>query len=120
MRDQLSKMQWLPEYAIHVEEVMNALLKKKGDNEAFTPEIDRRIIEGFLNNQKTLLATLTNEQLSKGAILKRAGELGLNKEFFTMIKRDGVEPEARKCLRCGKYFASVGAHNRLCTKCRKE
>ena len=99
---------------------MNALLKKKSNHTFLTPEIDRQIIEGFLKDQETLLAKLTNEHLSKGAILRRADELGLNRDFLKLTKRDGTNPAARKCLRCGKYFASMGAHNRLCTKCRKE
>ena len=99
---------------------MNALSKKKGNDARFTPEIDRQIIEGFLKDQEILLAKLTSEHLSKKAILRRADELGLNREFLRLTKRDGTKPAARKCLRCGKYFASVGAQNRICTKCRKE
>jgi FPG/IleRS zinc finger protein len=94
--------------------------KRTSNDMVFTPEIDRQIIEGFLKDQETLFANLAHEHMSKEAILRRAGELGFNKNIFSLIKRDGVEPEARKCLRCGKYFASVGMHNRLCTKCRKE
>ena len=94
--------------------------KKKSNNAVFTPEIDRQIIEGFLKDQEILLAKLTSEHLTKRAILRRADELGLNRDFLKLTKKDGAKPAARKCLRCGKYFASVGAHNRICTKCRKE
>lgn len=94
--------------------------KTTNNDTVFTPEIDRQIIEGFLKDRETMFANLTHEHMSKEAILRRAGALGFNKDIFSQIKRDGVEPEARKCLRCGKYFASMGMHNRLCTKCRKE
>jgi hypothetical protein len=99
---------------------MNVLSKKKSDDAGFTREIDRQIIEGFLKDQEILLAKLTSEHFSEEVILQRAIELGLNKDFFERIKRGHVKPAARKCLRCNKYFASIGAHNRLCSKCRKE
>jgi len=99
---------------------MKALLEKKLHNAAFTSEIDRQIIESFLKNPEAEPVRLTNEHLSREAIVKRLGELGLNKSFFALIKRDGVDPAARECLRCSKYFASLGAQNRLCAKCRKE
>jgi Zinc finger found in FPG and IleRS len=95
-------------------------LRKKCDDALFTLEIDRQIIEGFLKDQETLLAKLEKEHFSNGAILMRATELGMNKDFFELKKRGGGKPAARKCLRCGRYFASLGAHNRLCKKCRKE
>jgi hypothetical protein len=95
--------------------------KKKSNETAFTQEIDRQIIEGFLKDQKTSLDKLTNTNLSKGSISKRAIELGLNKDFLKLTKKNNAnKPTARKCLHCGKYFASVGAHNRLCARCRKE
>lgn len=36
-----------------------------------------------------------------------------------IIRAQGDEPKERRCMACGKSFASEGWHNRLCNSCQK-
>jgi hypothetical protein len=99
---------------------MNAEKKCKRDDPAFTQVVDKQIIEGFIKDRQAAINELTRLGLSRDEIIRRSVELGMNGEFFVLIRRGGVDPAARKCLRCNKYFASLGAHNRLCARCRSK
>ena len=96
------------------------------------PALDRRIIEGMLNDRKALLADLEKEGMTQGAVLRRAAELGLSDALLRQVKgvaadlageRPGrrVTPSslgARTCLSCDRVFLSTGPGNRLCMRCR--
>ncbi|MCP4605032.1 MAG: hypothetical protein GY847_31670 [Proteobacteria bacterium] len=98
---------------------MNAKRRESKDA-VYTPIIDRQIIEGFLKDQEAMLKELAQSGFSRQSILKRAEGLGMNKEFYKLSRREGTDPAARKCLRCNKYFASLGLHNRMCRYCRTQ
>ncbi len=36
-----------------------------------------------------------------------------------IARASGDEPKERRCMSCGKSFASEGWHNRLCNPCQK-
>jgi hypothetical protein len=96
------------------------------------PTLDRRIIEGMLNDRKTLLDDLQKEGMTQGAVLRRAAELGLSEALLRQVKgvaadlageRPGRRPMpsslgARTCLSCDRVFLSTGPGNRLCMRCR--
>ena len=85
----------------------------------FTPDIDKRIIEGFLRDRETMLGELASETgLSRTVILKRAEELGLNSTFVQQCRRADGSAVVRGCLRCDAWFVSMGPQNRLCKRCR--
>ncbi len=86
----------------------------------FTPEVDRRIIDGFLGDRAAMLEALAKEGLSEKAVRSRAAALGLTREFIAQCHLGGVDVLVRKCLVCDAPFVSLGAHNRLCLRCLKK
>lgn len=96
------------------------------------PALDRRIIEGMLNDRQTLLEDLAKEGMTQGMVLRRAAELGLSEALLRQVKgvaadlageRPGRKPApsslgARTCLSCDRVFLSTGPGNRLCMRCR--
>ncbi len=96
------------------------------------PALDRRIIEGMLDDRKQLLEDLAKDGMTQQAVLRRAAELGLSEALLRQVKgvaadlageRPGRRPApsslgARTCLSCDRVFLSTGPGNRLCMRCR--
>ena len=88
---------------------------------SFTPEIDKRIIEGFLGDQEAMMKELSRSGFSRSAILEREKKLGLTVQFIKncqLIGTDVGDVAVRRCLGCNEPFASLGAHNRMCQRCQ--
>jgi hypothetical protein len=99
---------------------------------AENPGLDRRIIEGMLNDREILMEEMQTKGFSEGLILRRAAELGLSEALLRQVK--GVAADlagerpgrrsapstlgARTCLSCDRVFLSTGPGNRLCMRCR--
>ncbi|HET6343281.1 MAG TPA: hypothetical protein VFH51_00055 [Myxococcota bacterium] len=96
------------------------------------PILDRRIIEGMLQDRNVFLEQMEAEGFSSAAVLRRAAELGLSEALIRQVKgvaadlageRPGRRPApsslgARTCLSCDRVFLSSGPGNRLCMRCR--
>ena len=96
------------------------------------PEIDRRIIEGMLQDRDQFIHTMADEGYTEAVVLRRAAELGLSEALIRQVKgvaadlageRPGRRPApaslgARTCLSCDRIFLSSGPGNRLCMRCR--
>ncbi len=96
------------------------------------PEIDRRIIEGMLQDRDQFITAMANEGYTEAVVLRRAAELGLSEALIRQVKgvaadlageRPGRRPApaslgARTCLSCDRIFLSSGPGNRLCMRCR--
>ena len=96
------------------------------------PILDRRIIEGMLQDRNTFLEEMASEGFGAAAVLRRAAELGLSEALIRQVKgvaadlageRPGRRPApsslgARTCLSCDRVFLSSGPGNRLCMRCR--
>ena len=96
------------------------------------PSLDRRIIEGMLDDREIFLAAMAKEGFTTNAVLRRAAELGLSEALVRQVK--GVAADlagerpgrraapsalgARTCLSCDRVFLSSGPGNRLCMRCR--
>lgn len=96
------------------------------------PGLDRRIIEGMLNDREILMEEMETKGFSENLILRRAAELGLSEALLRQVK--GVAADlagerpgrrsapstlgARTCLSCDRVFLSTGPGNRLCMRCR--
>lgn len=92
---------------------------KQGKSTAlFTPEIDRRIIEGFLEDQEAALLELGKAGFTRKVVLDRAWKLGLSSDFLKKHRSSGGV-SLRRCLNCDEEFLSEGPQNRLCNRCRK-
>lgn len=105
---------------------------REEENAKFTPRVDRRIIEGMLEDRDCLLTEMERHGLKEAAILRRAAELGLSEALLRQVK--GVAADlagerpgrrtaptslgARTCLCCDRVFLSTGPGNRLCMRCR--
>jgi hypothetical protein len=85
----------------------------------FTLAIDRRILEGYLGNRRRMVEELGRVGISEAAITRRAEALGLSTSFLATERAAGVKPTIRQCLQCDQAFASFGAQNRLCKRCRQ-
>ena len=85
---------------------------------AFTPELDRRICEGYLGDRQTMLEELDRVGITEEAIVKRGEVLGLSASFLSKCHEDGVTVAVRECLSCEQPFVSLGRQNRLCKRCR--
>ena len=99
---------------------------------AENPGLDRRIIEGMLNDREVLMEEMQTKGFSESLILRRAAELGLSEALLRQVK--GVAADlagerpgrrsapstlgARTCLSCDRVFLSTGPGNRLCMRCR--
>jgi len=99
---------------------------------AENPGLDRRIIEGMLNDREILMEDMQTKGFSESLILRRAAELGLSEALLRQVK--GVAADlagerpgrrsapstlgARTCLSCDRVFLSTGPGNRLCMRCR--
>jgi len=98
-----------------------------------SPRLDRRIINGMLNDRETLMHDMnTAHGASEIAVLRRAADLGLSEALLRQVK--GVAADlagerpgrrypptpmgARTCLQCDRIFLSTGPGNRLCMRCR--
>jgi len=86
---------------------------------AFTPEIDRRILEGYLGDRRTMIEELGRAGITEEAIVKRGEALGLSTSFLSMSQTGRVNLAIRQCLTCEQAFASFGPQNRLCKRCRQ-
>lgn len=96
------------------------------------PILDRRIIEGMLQDRNIFLEEMASEGFGSAAVLRRAAELGLSEALIRQVKgvaadlageRPGRRPApsslgARTCLSCDRVFLSSGPGNRLCMRCR--
>lgn len=96
------------------------------------PMLDRRIIEGMLQDRAIFLEEMATEGFNAAAVLRRAAELGLSEALIRQVKgvaadlageRPGRRPApsslgARTCLSCDRVFLSSGPGNRLCMRCR--
>ena len=96
------------------------------------PEIDRRIIEGMLQDRDQFITAMADEGYTEAVVLRRAAELGLSEALIRQVKgvaadlageRPGRRPApaslgARTCLSCDRIFLSSGPGNRLCMRCR--
>ena len=96
------------------------------------PLLDKRIIEGMLDDKEGFLDDMHQEGFSREAVVRRAAELGLSEALIRQVKgvaadlageRPGKRPTpsslgARTCLQCDRVFFSSGPGNRLCTRCR--
>jgi hypothetical protein len=96
------------------------------------PALDRRIIEGMLEDKDAFLERMAGKGYAKDAVLRRAAELGLSEALIRQVKgvaadlageRPGRRPApsslgARTCLSCDRIFLSSGPGNRLCMRCR--
>jgi len=89
-----------------------------GPAPAFTTAIDGRIVRGYLANRRAMLRELAGQGFRRSAILQRARELGLTEQFVKWCAIGHPAVALRACLGCGVSFVSVGAHNRLCPRCR--
>lgn len=96
------------------------------------PGLDRRIIEGMLDDKDIFLDDMHRKGFGRDAVVRRAAELGLSEALIRQVKgvaadlageRPGRRPTpsslgARTCLSCDRVFFSSGPGNRLCTRCR--
>ena len=96
------------------------------------PSLDRRIIEGMLDDKDGFLDKMHRRGFGRDAVVRRAAELGLSEALIRQVKgvaadlageRPGRRPTpgslgARTCLSCDRVFFSSGPGNRLCTRCR--
>ena len=104
------------------------------DAELFTDnaQLDRRIIDGMLEDRAAFLQEMEAEGFSQAAVIRRSSELGLSEALIRQVK--GVAADlagerpgrraapssmgARTCLSCDRIFLSNGPGNRLCMRCR--
>ena len=91
--------------------------RRQRPSSSFTPEIDKRIIEGFLGDREEMIRDLAQAGFSRRAVLDRATTLGLTRDFLAQCKKGGVDVLVRQCLRCEQRFVSLGPQNRLCRRC---
>jgi hypothetical protein len=96
------------------------------------PVVDRRIIEGMLNDRGSLMTDMAKIGYSQSQVMRRAAELGLSEALIRQVRgvaadlagerpgRRGAPPTlgARGCLSCDRVFLSTGPGNRLCMRCR--
>lgn len=111
--------------AIEEDEVLRAHVRKD-------PSLDRKIIEGMLEDRDALLAKMAELGVTEDAVMRRAAELGLSEALLRQVKgvaadlagerpgRPGMPSSlgARTCLSCDRVFLSTGPGNRLCMRCR--
>ena len=113
--------------------VKSAQIAQHADQENRYDEVlDRRIIEGMLNNRDDIMKELRREGMSEADILRRSADLGISEALIRQVK--GVAADlagdrssnrsapaslaARNCLQCDRVFLSTGPGNRLCMRCR--
>lgn len=96
------------------------------------PKLDRKIIEGMLNDRENLMAEMANLGYTAEAVLRRAADLGLSEAYLRHVQTvaadlAGDRPGARRipshlrartCLSCERVFLSSGPGNRICPRCR--
>lgn len=71
---------------------------------------DVELLSGFVRNGGDLSTAAAMLWRRKVDVLAKASEL----------KAAGIKgPGERKCLGCSRTFSSRGAHNRLCSECRR-
>ena len=94
--------------------------------------LDRRIIEGMLEDRDGLMAELTQNGVTEAMVLRRAAECGVSESLLRQVKgvaadlagdRPGradlpTTMRPRNCLSCERVFLSLGSANRLCIRCR--
>ena len=84
----------------------------------FTHDVDKKIINGFLQDRRNALTQLGTLGYSKRAVTERAERLGLTRTLLAQHADGELELSARRCLRCDEVFVSQGSFNRLCRRCR--
>lgn len=89
------------------------------ENCSFTPETDKRIIEGYIGGRAAMVKELSRLGFSRDAIVERAKVLGLTDNFVKQCRLAGVDIAVRTCLRCDETFASIGPYNRICQRCKR-
>jgi hypothetical protein len=87
---------------------------------AFTKAIDVCIVRGFMANRRAMISKLRAMGFSRSAIVDRARELGLSKQFLKRCAIGNPDVGLRNCLGCGDRFLSVGFQNRLCVRCKNK
>ena len=85
----------------------------------FTPELDKQILDGFLEDREATLREMAKAGFSRQVVLDRAGKLGLSTDFIKKHRGKGLSVTLRRCLSCDTTFVSAGKQNRLCSRCRK-
>ncbi len=103
-------------------------IRKKLRPLVFTPELDREILDAFIEGETDTIDRLLHDGWTKPALTKRAQELGFNEADLQKERevarqlRDGEivrgKVKGRTCLRCARVFVSLGPGNRLCSLCR--
>ncbi len=102
------------------------------ESSRFDPSMDRRIIEGMLDDRENLMREMRDKGINQPMVLRRAAELGLSEALIRQVRgvaadlageRPGKKVNttqlgARTCLCCDRVFLSTGASNRLCMRCR--
>lgn len=81
-------------------------------------EIDRRIIEGYLQDPRSMIEELGQAGIAKEEIIRRGAALGVTPAVLSVEEPGRSGLAARVCLRCDQAFLSLGIHNRLCRRCR--
>ena len=77
----------------------------------FGPEIDKRIIEGFLADQEATLQTLEQAGFERAAILKRAKTL-FRRRSLDQYRINPPQLSVRECLGCGDVLRRLSARHR--------
>ena len=93
--------------------------RKKTVPQRFAPEIDKRIIDGFLGDQEAMFAELAEAGFGREEVYRRSKTLGLSKKFMAQWHGGSTNVSVRQCLNCEVTFISMGSHLRLCLRCRK-
>lgn len=108
---------------------------KKTDTTMITvddPALDKKIIEGMLNDRERLMSEMEALGYTAEAVLRRAADLGLSEAYLRHVQTvaadlAGDRPGARRipshlrartCLSCERVFLSSGPGNRICPRCR--
>jgi hypothetical protein len=93
--------------------------RKKPVVDRFTPTIDKQIIDGFLGDKRAMFEELALAGFSMDDVYKRSRSLGLSNDFIAKRKAGDTSVSVRRCLNCDDTFVSMGAHLRLCLRCRR-
>jgi hypothetical protein len=85
----------------------------------FGPAMDKRIIEGFLDDRQTTLEEFEQAGFDRAAILKRAKKL-FHRGALQQYQFNPPRLSVRKCLECQREFLSYGPQHRHCEHCRRQ
>ena len=95
-----------------------AALRPAAQDARFTRAIDRRIIDGYLQDLPAMVEELGRAGISEEAIVRRGESLGVTKDSLSRSAPGEHQIAARECLCCDRTFLSFGIQNRLCRRCR--